>query len=67
MDKINKNKLDPITMYPIDKIALMLKREEMNVPEKDDENVGGQEQETDEQYQDRLIEVSCSMSMYSSS
>ncbi len=56
MDKINKNKLDPITMYPILKIKLMLEREEMAVPKINDEN--DLEDETEEQYNARLINVS---------
>ncbi len=56
VDKINKNKLDPITMYPILKIKLMLEREEMAVPKINDEN--DLEDETEEQYNARLINVS---------
>ncbi len=39
MALINRNKLDPITMYATSKIELMLTREEMTVPDKDDSDV----------------------------
>ena len=48
MDRINKAKLDPLPMY--EKIDIILTREEKPVPEKEDE-------ETDEHYRQRLIEV----------
>ena len=57
MDKINKKKLDPITMYPIFKIKLMLEREEMKVPKISDENDPGDDEETEEDYNARLIRV----------
>ena len=38
MDLINKNKLDPISMYTTKKIEVMLTREEMALPDKDDED-----------------------------
>ena len=38
MDLINKSKLDPISMYSTIKIEVMLTREEMAVPDKDDDD-----------------------------
>ena len=50
MYKINKSKLDPVTLYPTEKIAVMLQREELAVPDKNDFD-------DDEQYSEGLIEV----------
>ncbi len=50
MDLINKNKLDPITMYETIKIEVMLTREEMAVPDKDDDD-------DDDVQRDKLIQV----------
>ena len=50
MDLINKNKLDPVTMYPTYKITVMLTREEMAVPDRDDDD-------EDEDYREKLIQV----------
>lgn len=47
MNKINKNKLDPLELY--DNIAQILCREEKQVPPK--------EEESDEDYRQKLIEV----------
>jgi len=57
VDKINKKKLDPITMYPTLKIKLMLEREEMEIPKINDDNDPGDDEETEEAYRDRLIKV----------
>ena len=54
VDKINKAKLDPITIYETLKIKLILSREEMDVPEKEEED-GVEEDEAD--YRERLIKV----------
>lgn len=54
VDKINKAKLDPITIYETVKIALILTREEMDVPGKEEED-GVEEDEAD--YRERLIKV----------
>lgn len=54
VDKINKAKLDPITIYETPKIKLILQREEMDVPEKEEED-GAEEDEED--YRERLIKV----------
>ena len=50
VDKINKNKLDPVTIYETAQIQRMLERNELPVPEKEDDD-------TDDQYRQRLIEV----------
>ncbi len=50
VDLINKNKLDPITMYTTMKIELMLTREEMDLPDKDDDD-------DDQVQRDKLIQV----------
>ena len=56
MDKINRNGMDPITMYPLDKIELMLTREDMAVPQR---NRNAEEEEEDEkEFLERLIQVS---------
>ncbi len=52
MDLINKNKLDPITMYTTIKIELMLTREEMAVPDKEDDD-----EEDDDVQRAKLIQV----------
>ena len=60
MDKINRNKLDPITMYPVQKIKAMLLREEMPIPPRDDNDVEDGEdlgEETEEELKERLIKV----------
>ena len=49
--KINKNGLDPITIYSTRKIQLMLERDDMEVLEQDDDD-------TDDQYREKLIKVS---------
>ena len=51
MNIINQHGLDPVTIYDTDKIKLMLTREEKEVPEQD------QDEETDVQYRERLIQV----------
>ena len=53
VDKINKNHLDPVTIYPIKKVELMLIREEMELPERNDDA----EEEDEEDYNERLIQV----------
>ena len=63
MDKINKNKLDPINMYSLQQIKRILEREEVKVPKINDEDVGD-EQESEEQYTARLIEVSLWLMLY---
>ena len=50
MNIINKHGLDPVTMYETLKIKLMLTREEIAVPEQEDD-------EDDQQYRERLIQV----------
>ena len=61
MDKINKNRLDPVTMYATDKILLILTREELEFPPRnandDDEEEEEDGEETDEERRDRLIKV----------
>ena len=62
MDKINKNRLDPVTMYATDKILLILTREELEFPPRnanDEDDVDEEEEgeETDEERRDRLIKV----------
>ena len=47
---INQHGLDPVTIYEIKFIKLMLSREEMEPPEQEDD-------EDDQQYRDRLIQV----------
>lgn len=54
VDKINKEKLDPITIYETEKIQLILRREEMDVPDKEEED--GVEEDADA-YRERLIKV----------
>ena len=53
VDKINKAKLDPITIYETVKIKLMLTRDGLQVPDKD---VDGEEEDYDT-YRERLIKV----------
>ncbi len=50
MDKINKNKLDPITIYDTNQIKAMLRREELKVPVQN-------EDENREQFREILIQV----------
>ena len=50
MDKINSQKLDPLPMYETHQIELILKRDEKEVPEREDD-------EEDAAYRERLIEV----------
>lgn len=51
VDRINKSKLDPLPLYERgENIKIILMREEKAVPEKE-------EDETDDQYRERLIEV----------
>ncbi len=50
MHLINRNKLDPISMYSTIKIELMLTREEMAVPDKDYDDDGDVQR-------DKLIQV----------
>ena len=59
VDKINKKKLDPVTIYETPKVELILTREEMAVPERNNENDLEEEvvEETDEEYRERLIKV----------
>ena len=58
VDKINKNKLDPITIYETHKVKLILYREEMAVPERNENDLEEEmEEETDEEYRERLIKV----------
>ena len=54
MDKINKAKLDPITIYETHKIQVMLTRDGLEVPEKED--AAGEEEE-EATYRERLIKV----------
>ena len=49
MDRINKAALDPLPMYATNQIALILTREEKEVPDKEDDD--------DETYREKLIEV----------
>jgi hypothetical protein len=51
VDKINKNKLDPVTIYATEKIHFILIREELDFPPHE-----GEEQE--ETYRERMIKVS---------
>ena len=52
MDRMNKAKLDPLPLYDKDKhLEIILMREEKRVPEKE-------EDETEDHYKQRLIEVS---------
>ena len=53
VSKINKHNLDPIELYETIKIQQILRRQELEIPEKDEEN-----QESEEDYRKRLIEVS---------
>ena len=53
VDKINKAKLDPITIYETIKIKLMLSRDGLEVPDKD---VDGEEEDEDT-YRERLVKV----------
>ncbi len=56
VDKINKNKLDPITIYNTNQIKVMLSREELKVPvQNEDEN--REQDQTDEQFREILIQV----------
>lgn len=58
VDKINKNKLDPVTMYETDKILLILTREELEFPPRDaNEEEEEGEDETEEERRERLIKV----------
>ena len=50
MDRINKSKVDPLSMYTTPQIILILKREEKEAPEKEPD-------EEEQQYRERLIEV----------
>ena len=54
VDKINKAKLDPITIYETVKIKLMLSRDGLEVPDKEDADG---EEEDDDTYRERLIKV----------
>ena len=54
VDKINKAKLDPITIYETRKIQVMLTRDGLEVPEKED--AAGEEEE-EATYRERLIKV----------
>ena len=47
---INKHGLDPVTIYEVNKIKLMLARDEVEVPEQE-------EDEDDQQYREKLILV----------
>jgi hypothetical protein len=47
---INEHGLDPVTIYDINKIKLMLTRDEKEVPEQE-------EDEDDQQYREKLIQV----------
>ncbi|XP_019849469.1 PREDICTED: ubiquitin carboxyl-terminal hydrolase CYLD-like [Amphimedon queenslandica] len=48
--KINKEGLDPVEMYGIHQVKLILRREELEVPEEEDD-------EGEEEYKGRLIEI----------
>lgn len=50
VNKINKEGLDPVEMYEVHQVKLILRREELEVPEEE-------EDEVEEQYKGRLIEV----------
>ena len=54
VDKINRAKQDPVTIYETDKIKLMLSRDGLEVPEKEDADG---EEEDDVTYRERLIKV----------
>jgi hypothetical protein len=47
---INEHGLDPVTIYDINKVKLMLTRDEKEVPEQE-------EDEDDQQYREKLIQV----------
>jgi hypothetical protein len=47
---INKHGLDPVTIYDINKIKLMLTRDKKEVPEQEGD-------EDDQQYREKLIQV----------
>ena len=47
---INQNGLDPVTIYELNQIKAMLTREEIDVPEQEDD-------EEEKQYRERLIQV----------
>ena len=57
VDKINRARLDPITIYETEKIKLMLTRNGKEVPKK--ENV----EEKDDKYRERLIKVGVTASI----
>ena len=50
VNKINSNKLDPLVLYEDNQIERILDREEKPIPQKE-------EDDTDEQYRQKLIEV----------
>ena len=50
VNKINKEGLDPVEMYSVHQVKLILKREELEVPEEEDK-------EEEEHYKGRLVEV----------
>ena len=50
INKINKEKLDPVDMYNVHQVKLILKREELEVPKEEDD-------EEEEHYKGRLVEV----------
>ena len=52
---INTHCLDPVTVYDTKMIKLVLIREEIAAPEQEDD-------EDDQQYRERLIQVECSVS-----
>ena len=60
VDKINKNRLDPVTIYETEKIRLILTREELELPPRhgNEEEEEVEEEETEQQLRERLIEVS---------
>lgn len=60
VDKINKNKLDPVTIYGTPQIGAMLTREEIPIPpreENEEEDGEDQEEETEDELRERLIKV----------
>lgn len=52
MSKINNDTLEPIELYELNQVKRMLERDEMEVPPQNEH-----EEETDQDYRLRLIEV----------
>ena len=56
VDKINKNRLDPITLYDLDKMGLILTREGMEIPIHFYEDC-----ETEDEFKEKMIVVCATM------